>query len=386
MVPTLGSLIYRLAPRLAPALGVAAFCNALPACAGPDEKEIDRTFHEPRPPLNPPPNYDAAPNPPGDSAVYRCVPAENSFLILLRGYGARHPVRELDAQGNATDQLKMSEPREVCSILSLDRLGPAQGQQTEVGVPYWIASKWTNTPNPMPTFDDLDYLDAITLLQGRTLEHPLNNLYRGYSGSEIRRQGSWGEIFALEGLAQLGQDASLVWFFNMKINPDTCQAELSPWQAVRTPDGLKTAETTKDLLVGPCYRKEACAGVEAFDLADLQTVTVCDESNPCQTLGSTELQRLEASFLALPIEGNGDGGVPILSGALASFEDEGIVVLDLKAGRPVLSYQLDQELVPVEVEPPDGGFAPPSQPPQDAGSDSDVGIPPLAPPDAGFSG
>lgn len=311
-------------------LGMAAL--SLPGCGGEDpiaaKTDIDPT------PLPP----DTGTNPPG--TIYDCIPSENSFLLLLKGYGIQHPERQLDAEGNPTDQLMMSPPKNGCSVRSIKRLGASEGQQTEVGIPYWSEAPWSNVPNPFLKFDDPNYQAAITLLQGRSLGHAYDDLYRGFAGSDVRKQGSWGGLFALAGLPTLGQNAGVKWGVEMLINPETCAAELTPWQAEGTED--------EDKWVLDFYREEACSGAEKIPAADTQTVTVCDNatSQPCKTVGEkTALQKLEATLIALPLGGNVEEEAKFVSGAQSSCEDEMTVPLDMGGIRPKIQYQLTKEPV-----------------------------------------
>lgn len=303
------------------------------------------------------------PDPPG--TIYECVPPENSFLLILKGYGQTHPVRVwetlADGTTRVTDELSSSVPRIGCSVWSVDRLGAAEGMKTEAGIPYVTFAKWSNIPSPFPTFDDPDYLNAVNLLQGRALEHGLDNLFRGFPGTDLRQEGSWGTVLSLadSNLAVLGQNASLVLAVEMTINPETCAGNMGLWQAVRRPDGLEMAPETEGLLVLPFYREQACLLAEEVPSDDEampgvdQPIAICDDATatPCETLGMTDLTRLEVIVKALPIGLNPQDVTDqmmedaTVSGALVNFGDEGLVVLNIQARRPSFQIQLPAHTV-----------------------------------------
>ncbi len=321
----------------------AATATAMAGCGGGEEPDSVTPMPDPGPQPEDPPG-----------TIYECIPPENSFLLLFRGYGVQYPVRVRDAEGQPTSSLAPSDPRDGCFVMSVNRLGPLEGDPVSTGVPYWVEGKWSNFPVPFPNFDDPDFFNATALVQGRALGHVLNDLYRGYPGSDMRLEGSWGTVFGLAGLETLGANASLAWMLDMTIDPQSCEAQIEPWQAVQRLDGIETAQETENLLVLPFYRSEACPTAAAVGGESVQTVTLCDNSGgvPCNTLGMTTLQRLEVTLVSLPIGSNPEDvqdslqDQEIVSGALATFEDEGPVVLSIGSPRPSIHFQLPRR--PVE--------------------------------------
>jgi hypothetical protein len=222
------------------------------------------------------------------------------------------------------------------------------------------------------------------LLDSRFSDSPLNKLFRGAPGSDIRNQGSWGDLISdtdaqmrrddpnLSGpdASRLSGHASFAWAMNLRLNLNELvrhdnadelpvrqdnaglgqgTARISLWQAVRGADGL--AYETPGMLVLPLYIPteddpatvdenevsvfggDACEQIINMPAEDEVVVTICDVDNPqygpCPTIGGTRLSKLDVIIKTGPIADN-----PVMQGALRTvahslFTNEGIVALAL---------------------------------------------------------